>query len=53
MKFKLGKLAIALAIVSSSTAHAGVVTVWGETRGFDLSIINSWFFEDSCGSRRN
>ena len=43
MKFKLGKLAIALAIVSSSTAHAGVVTVWGETRGFDLSIINSFY----------
>ncbi|HOW74549.1 MAG TPA: PEP-CTERM sorting domain-containing protein [Candidatus Competibacteraceae bacterium] len=31
MKFKLGKLAIALAIVSSSAAHAGVVTVWGES----------------------
>lgn len=44
MKFKLSKLAIALAIVGSSAAHAGVVTVWGEALpGFSLNTINNFY----------
>lgn len=43
MGLKLGKLALALSIVGSSSAYAGVVTVWGETLGFDLNIINNFY----------
>lgn len=44
MKSKLRGLAVALAIMSSSAANAGVVTVWGEALGgFSLSTINNFY----------
>jgi hypothetical protein len=41
MKTKLRALAFALAIVSSTSANAGVVTVWGER--YSLTGINSFY----------
>lgn len=44
MKSKLSGLAFALAIIGSSVANAGVVTVWGEAlSGFSLSTINNFY----------
>lgn len=44
MKSKLKGLAFALAIIGSSAANAGVVTVWGEAlSGFSLSTINNFY----------
>ena len=44
MKSKLSTLAFALAIVTSTSANAGVVTVWGEAlSGFSLSTINNFY----------
>lgn len=44
MKLKLNQLALALAIMGSTSAHAGVVTVWGEAlSGFSPSTINNFY----------
>jgi hypothetical protein len=44
MKLKFKALALALAIVGSTSANAGVVTVWGEAlSGFSLSTINNFY----------
>lgn len=44
MKLKLSGLAFALAIMGSSAANAGVVTVWGEAlSGFSLNTINNFY----------
>ena len=44
MQGKLRKLAIALAIMGSATANAGVVTVWGEPLGsFSKSTLNDFY----------
>lgn len=44
MKSKLSELAFALVIIGSSTANAGVVTVWGEALGgFNPNTINNFY----------
>lgn len=44
MKTRISGLALALALAGSTSAHAGVVTVWGEAlSGFSLSTINSFY----------
>ena len=44
MKFlSLKKAVIALALMTSATANAGVVKVWGETISFNLNIINNFY----------
>lgn len=44
MNMKLSKLALVLAIAASSTAQAGVVTVWGEAlSGFSLTTVNNFY----------
>lgn len=44
MKFRLSGLAFALALIGSPSAHAGVVTVWGEAlSGFSLGTINDFY----------
>jgi len=44
MQGKLGKLAIALAIMGCTSANAGVVTVWGETIGsFSKTTLNDFY----------
>lgn len=44
MKLKLSTLALALAIVGSTSANAGAVTIWGETPfGLSHSAMNSFY----------
>lgn len=43
MKFHLKVIALAASLVASGAANAGNVTVWGETLGFNLNIINNFY----------
>ncbi len=44
MKLKLNQLALALAIIGSTSAHAGVVTIWGETPyGLSQTAMNDFY----------
>lgn len=43
MKIKAAILALLTSATLSSVAHAGTVTVWGESLGFNLNIINNFY----------